>query len=169
MPARGLTVSTMKFRIVVLLVAGLAAGTLLAADEPKHCSASAKECEQQIRQMLTGRRYLGLSVVNLKPGIVVKTVVPDSPAERANFKAGDRLIAVNGQPMTQSTVEDFKRVLAGAREDGTLWIIVQRRGAYQRIEVRLEPYTKAQIDKIIAAHLAQSHTATASAGSAPSQ
>lgn len=159
----------MKLRIVTLLVAGLTAGTLLHAEEPKHCSASAKECEQQIRQMLTGRRYLGLSVVNLKPGIVVKSVVPDSPAERANFKAGDRLMAVNGQPMTQATVDDFKRLLAGVRDVGTLWVIVQRRGAYQRIEVRLEPYTKAQIDKIIATHLAQSHTATASAGSGPSQ
>lgn len=159
----------MKFRIVTLLVAGLAAGTLLAGDEPKHCNASAKECEQQIRQMLTGRRYLGLQLVNLKPGIVIKTVVPDSPAERSNFKAGDRIFAVNGHPMTQSTVEDFKRVLAGVRDVGTLWVIVQRRGALQRIEVRLEPYTKAQIDKIIAAHLAQSHTATASAGSGPGQ
>jgi predicted metalloprotease with PDZ domain len=160
----------MKLRIVSLLVAGIVAGaTLLNAEEPKHCSASAKECEQQIRQMLTGRRYLGLSVVNLKPGIVVKSVVADSPAERARFKAGDRLIAVNGLDMTGATVDDFKRVLASARDVGTLWVIIQRRGAYQGISVRLEPYTKAQIDKIIATHLAQSHTATASAGSGPGQ
>jgi len=119
--------------------------------------------------MLTGRRYLGLSLVNLKPGIVVKSVVPDSPAERANFKAGDRLMAVNGQPMTAATVDDFKRVLASVRDVGTLWVIVQRRGAYKTIEVRLEPYTKAQIDKVIATHLAQSHPATASAGSGPGQ
>lgn len=160
----------MKFRLISLLIAGLSASVLLAGDEPKHCNASAKECDQQIRSMLTGRRYLGISVVDLKPGIVIKSVVADSPAERANFKAGDRLIAVNGQKMTESTVQDFKRVLSAARDVGTLWVIVQRRGAYQRIEVRLEPYTKAQIDKIVATHLAQSHTAaTASAGSGPGQ
>jgi predicted metalloprotease with PDZ domain len=159
----------MKFRLISLLIAGLSATVLLAGDEPKHCNASAKECDQQIRTMLSGRRYLGISVVNLKPGIVIKSVVADSPAERANFKAGDRLMAVNGHPLTESTVEDFKRLLAGARDVGTLWVIVQRRGALQRIEVRLEPYTKAQIDKIIAAHLAKSHTATASAGSGPGQ
>jgi len=106
----------MKFRLVSLLIAGLSASVLLAGDEPKHCNASAKECDQQIRSMLTGRRYLGISVVDLKPGIVIKSVVADSPAERANFKAGDRLIAVNGQKMTESTVQDFKRVLAGARD-----------------------------------------------------
>ncbi|HJW92315.1 MAG TPA: PDZ domain-containing protein [Thermoanaerobaculia bacterium] len=160
----------MKLRILSLLIAGIAAGTtLLNAEEPKHCSASAKECEQTIRQMMTGRRYLGLSVVNLKPGIVVKTVVPDSPAERAKFKAGDRLIAVNGQDMTGANVDDFKRMLASARDVGTLFVMIQRRGAYQGISVRLEPYTKAQIDKIIATHLQQSHTTTASAGSGSGQ
>ena len=154
----------MKFRLISLLIAGLSASVLLAGDEPKHCNASAKECDHQIRSMLTGRRYLGISVVDLKPGIVIKSVVPDSPAERASFKAGDRLIAVNGQKLTESNIQDFKRILGGASDVGTLWVIVQRRGAYQRIEVRLEPYTKAQIDKIIAAHLAQTHPATASAG-----
>jgi C-terminal processing protease CtpA/Prc len=151
----------MRLRLFSLLAIGLAAVAALYAEEPKHCSATAKECEQQIRQMLSGRRYLGLSVVDLKPGIVVKSVVADSPAERANFKAGDRIIGVNGLPMTDGTVQDFKRVLAAASNTGTLFVIVQRRGAYKKIDVRLEPYTKAQIDKIIAAHLAQSHTTTA--------
>ncbi len=159
----------MKSRIAPLFIAALFVAAALHAQEPKHCSATAKECDQQIRQMLTGRRYLGLSIVDLKPGIVVKSVVPDSPAERARFKAGDRLIAVNGHPMTESNVQDFKRVLASVQNVGTLWVIVQRRGAYQRIDVRLEPYTKEQIDKIVAQHLAQSHQATASAGSGPGQ
>ncbi len=159
----------MKVRTATLFIAGLFATLALHAQEPKHCSATAKECDQQIRQMLTGRRYLGLSIVDLKPGIVVKSVVPDSPAERARFKAGDRLIAVNGHSMTESSVQDFKRMLASVQNVGTLWVIVQRRGAYQRIDVRLEPYTKEQIDKIIAQHLAQSHTATAAAGSSPGQ
>jgi predicted metalloprotease with PDZ domain len=152
----------MRLRLFSLLAIGLAAAVLY-AEEPKHCNATAKECEQQIRQMLAGRRYLGLSVVDLKPGIVVKSVVADSPAERARFKAGDRIIGVNGLPMTDGTVQDFKRVLAAASNTGTLFVIVQRRGAYMKIDVRLEPYTKAQIDKIIAAHLAQSHP-TAAAG-----
>jgi len=159
----------MKIRTATLFIAAVLAALALQAEEPKHCSATAKECDQQIRQMLTGRRYLGLSIVDLKPGIVVKSVVPDSPAERAKFKAGDRLIAVNGHPMTESNVQEFKRVLASVQNVGTLWVIVQRRGAYQRIDVRLEPYTKEQIDKIVAQHLSQSHTATAAAGSGPGQ
>jgi len=161
----------MNFRLRTLFSTGLAVSVLtvlLQAQEPKHCSATAKDCDQQIRQMLTGRRYLGLTVVQLKPGLVVKGVVAGSPAEK-RFEAGDRLIAVNGHSMREATVQDFKRVLAGNRETGLLWVIVQRRGAYKKIEVRLEPYTKDQIDKIIAGHLAHSHTATAAAGSGPGQ
>ena len=48
------------------------------AEEPKKCSASAHECEQEIRRMLAGRRYLGLQVVELPHGgILVKSVNDD--------------------------------------------------------------------------------------------
>lgn len=150
----------MHFRLSrVLFVTVLAAAAAVYAQEQKKCSSSAQECEQQIRQFLAGRRYLGLELVDLKPGMVVKTVVPDSPAERARFEKDDRIIGVNGHAMTQATVRDFKQIITQASGNSMLWIIVQRRGAFQKIEVRLEPYTKAQIDKIVAAHLTQYHSA----------
>lgn len=147
----------------LLLFACLAASAAYAQDSRK-CSASARECEMSIRQMMTGRRYLGLEVVDLKPGIVVKSVVSDSPAERAGFSADDRLIAVNGRAMTRASVREFKQALGDTNASGVLWVIIQRRGAYRKLDVRLEPYTKAQIDKIVAAHLSQSHTASAGTG-----
>ena len=154
----------MKSRLTTSILAALLLVSTALAEEPKKCSATAHVCEQQIRQMLAGRRYLGLSVVDLHPGIIVKSTVPESPAARSDFQPNDRLIAVNGKPMTEAQVKDFKQVLSQAADTGTLWVIVQRRGAYKKIEVRLEPYPKAQIDKIIAAHLAQSHSAASGAG-----
>jgi predicted metalloprotease with PDZ domain len=145
----------------VLFVTILAAAAVVYAQEQKKCNSSAQECEQQIRQFLAGRRYLGLELVDLKPGMVVKTVVPESPAERAGFEKDDRVIGVNGHAMTQAAVRDFKQIITQASGSSMLWVIVQRRGAFRKIEVRLEPYTKAQIDKIVAAHLTQYHSATA--------
>jgi predicted metalloprotease with PDZ domain len=145
-----------------LLVALIATGAVY-ADDAK-CTASAHECELQIRQMLSGRRFLGITIEDQRPGgLVIKSVTPRSPAERYGLKEGDRLIALNGRSLTQATTQDFKQILAGAREDGKLWMIIWRRGAYRRVDARLEPYTKEQIDKIVAAHLAQSHTSTAGA------
>jgi predicted metalloprotease with PDZ domain len=154
----------MRSRVSRFLLLTCVAAAAAYAQEPKKCSASARECEISIRQMMNGRRYLGLEVVDLKPGIIVKTVVDDSPAQRSGFNADDRLIAVNGRAMTRATVREFKQALSETNGSGVLWVIIQRRGAYRKLDVRLEPYTKAQIDKIVAAHLSQSHSSAAVAG-----
>jgi len=143
-----------KLVSITLLVAGVAA-TVAADEKERQCSAPARVCEQEIRRMLTGRLYLGVQLMELNPGLLVKGIVADSPAERADFKAGD------GHSTTDSTIKDFKQLLSAARSTGMLFVIVQRRGALRQITVRLEPYTDAQIDKIIAQHLATSHAQTA--------
>jgi len=149
-----------RFPKVLILLIGIATAAL-AGDAPHRCTASARECEIQIRQMMAGRRYLGVEIVELKPGLVIKSIVPDSPAERSELKAGDRLVAVNGHRMNDATARQFKQILGDASNTGTLWVIVQRNGVYQKIDVRLEPYSKAQLDKIIQQHLQKYHTAVA--------
>lgn len=144
--------------IVALLVA---AGTLI-AQEPK-CAASARECEVEIRKLMSGRRYLGIDIVDLKPGLLIKSIKPNSPAARGGLSANDRLIAVNGRSLTLATAREFKQMLHDARTTGTLWVIVQRRGAYKKVDIRLEPFSKELIDKSIALHLLSSHTSTAGA------
>lgn len=145
------------------MLVALVAAAAVHADDPK-CGATARECEQRIRQMLGGRRFLGATVEEQRPnGLVITAITANSPAERYGLKTGDRLIGVNGKSLRGATPKDFKQVVAGARDDGKLWLIIWRRGAYRRVDARLEPYTKEQIDKIIAAHLAESHTTTAGA------
>ena len=145
----------------IIFVASLAAATLL-AQEPK-CNGTARECDQQIRHMLSGRRYLGATIDDHNPGLVVKSVRENSPAAKRGLKPGDRLIALNGRSLTQATAKDFKQAIANARNTGQLFMIVSRRNVYIALEMRLEPYTKEQISKIVAAHLAQSHTAASGA------
>lgn len=152
----------MAHKVTQLLVAvWIAAAGLLVADEQK-CSGTARECEQQIRQFLGGRRFLGATIVE-KKGLVIQSLSPNGPAERAGLQEGDRLIACNFKSLTSASPREFKQILADARQNGLLRIIVWRRGAYKTIVTRLEPYTKEQIDKIISAHLSQSHTTSAGA------
>ncbi|HEX7831904.1 MAG TPA: PDZ domain-containing protein [Thermoanaerobaculia bacterium] len=132
----------------------------LEADEPR-CTQTAKECDQQIRQMLSGCRFLGMTVDERNNALVITNIVPKGPAERSGLKVGDRLIAVNGKSLTNASPRDFKQTVADARSTCRLWMIISRRGAYTKLEARLEPYSKAQIDKIISAHVSQSHTTTA--------
>jgi len=130
------------------------------AEEAKKCTTPPAECERIIRQMLSGRRYLGVQIVELNPGLAIKAVVEDSPAEAADLRPGDRLMAVNGKSTKDATIDDFKQILAEASKTGTLWMIVQRHGILKPIEARMEPYTKAQIDKIVAQHLQEAHGIT---------
>lgn len=146
----------------IIIAAWIAGAGLLIADEQK-CNGTARECEQQIRQFLSGRRFLGATIRERNPGLVVDAVSPGGPAERDGLQVGDRLITCNSKSLTSATPRDFKQILADARETGRLRMIVWRRGAYKRIETRLEPYTKEQIDKIISAHLSQSHPSAAGA------
>lgn len=149
-------------RISTVVLATLVAMAGLRAD-PARCSATARECDQQIRQMLSGRRFLGMTVEERRAGLVVKSVVPGSPAAMAGLKPEDRLVAANARSLVRATSRDFKQILADAREGGRVWMIVARYGAYRKVEAKLEPYTKEQIDKIVSAHLSQNHPSTAGA------
>jgi predicted metalloprotease with PDZ domain len=153
----------------LFLLAILLCATAVSADERKMCSASAHDCEQAIRQLSSGRRYLGAQVQEINPGIIIKAVNPDGPASRAGLDPGDRLMAVNGRSTLDAGIKDFKQILADARETGRLSMLVLRRGILKRVEVRLEPYTKTQIDRMVAQHLAQSHAVATTAPSSPQQ
>ncbi len=152
----------MDHRISRLILVALVAAISIRADEPR-CGASARECDQQIRKFLAGRRYLGATIEEHNPGLFIKSVAVDGPAARSGLKPGDRLIAVNGRSVTQASTRELKQLLADARETGRLFLIVSRHGSYSRIEARLEPYSKEQLDKIVAAHLAQSHSSASGA------
>lgn len=157
----------MRFRtyqVVAAVVSLLAFG--IHAEEKRKCTTPPAECERLIRQMLSGRRYLGVQLEELNPGLRVKSVVEDGPAERSDLHPGDRFMAVNGKSTRDATIKDFKQILTEAKETGRLWIIVQRGAILKKIDVRMEPYTKVQIDKIVAQHFAEAH-AMASAPAQP--
>lgn len=151
-----------RFILFSAVVVSLAAAAF--ADDAKKCTTPPDECARQIRQMLAGRPYLGVLLSELAPGLMVKTVVPDSPAEHADLKAGDKLIAVNGHRTTEASIKDFKQILDEVgRTHRHLWMLVQRRGAFKKIDVMMEPYSRVQIERIVTQHLIDAHSA-ASAG-----
>ncbi len=148
----------MIVRFSHLIVATLLFVSSAHADDRKMCTAPASECEQAIRQLSSGRRYLGAEIKELEPGIIVKMVLDGGPAARADLRPGDRLMSVNGRPTVEANIKDFKQIL-----------YVLRQGVLKKVDVRLEPYTKAQIDKMVAQHLAQAHGISSTTAAAPQQ
>ncbi|MFP5246333.1 MAG: PDZ domain-containing protein, partial [Thermoanaerobaculia bacterium] len=76
--------------------------------------------------MLSGRRYLGATIEDRNPGLVIKAVHPNSPASKSGLKVGDRLVALNGKSLTQATPREFKQLIADARTTGRLFFIISR-------------------------------------------
>ncbi len=152
----------MVHRISRNLIVALVAAATIAAEGPK-CNGTARECEQKIRHLVSGRRYFGATVQDRNPGLVVNSVHPNSPAERAGLKPGDQLIALNGKSLREATGREFKQLIADARTTGRIWMLISRHGAISKIETRLEPYTKEQVAKMVALHLSMTHTTTAGA------
>jgi C-terminal processing protease CtpA/Prc len=142
----------------IFAVALLAAVAVEAAGPMCHNPAS--ECEREIRSFLTGRRYSGMQVGDLKPGLVIEALVDGGPASRAGLRKGDRIAGINGKSFADATPTQFKEALS-KMPSGRLFMIIIRNGAYKKIEMRLEPYPKTQIDRIVAQHIAQAHTARA--------
>jgi len=150
----------MQFRLYRFVALSLfIAGAVAHAQETQKCNQSARECEQQIRAMLTGKRYLGVQMKEINPGLVINKIVPESPAERADLEPGDRLMSVNGHSTLKASFDDFKAILCDVNDSGKLRIIVQRHGVLKMVDARMEPYSKAQIDKVVAQHLQEAHPA----------
>lgn len=154
---------------LLALAACVFAVAATAQEPPKKCTSSARECERQIREMLAGRAYLGVELEEASGGLVIKSVAPDSPAERSDLRSSDRLMAVNGRSTKEATIKDFKAVLGDSKEPRRLRIIVQRHGILKLIEVRTEPLSKATIDRIVAQHLAQYHAIASTNGRSSQQ
>ena len=77
----------------------------------------------------------------------------------ADLKAGDKLIAVNGHRTTEASIKDFKQIVDEVgRTHRHLWMLVQRRGAFKKIDVMMEPYSKGQIERIVTQHLSEAHS-----------
>ena len=155
----------MTHRPLQLALATFFAGAaVLFAQETGKCSATARECEQEIREMLSGRRYLGAQIVDMTPGpgIVIKGITTDGPAAHVDLQPGDRIIVVNGRSLMYATIKDYKALVAEVKDSGgNLFMVVERHGGgRKKIQVQLWPFPKAQVEKIIAAHLAKFHGMT---------
>jgi len=86
------------------------------------------------------RGWLGVEIAApepTEPGVLVRSVIRGSPAERAGILAGDHLLKLDGVSVVAP--DDVVR-LVGARAPGTrLGVVVQRDGAERLFAVELEP------------------------------
>ncbi|HEU5162674.1 MAG TPA: PDZ domain-containing protein [Thermoanaerobaculia bacterium] len=153
----------MLLKTLIALLLSSAISPAVLAGEP--CPLPARECEAQIRQMLGGRRYLGVRFEKTRYGIMIRSVVEGSPAEAAGFLRDDLIVSVNGRNVTRIEIKELKELFRQkAGRDGTLTFVVTRYGQIRRLHAKLGAMPKAAIDKIVEAHLRDAHGGATSQG-----
>jgi C-terminal processing protease CtpA/Prc len=87
-------------------------------------------------------RLRSINDITVKSGVVVKHVVPDTPAERAGLKSFDVIQAVDGTPV--SSVSELRHQI-GARSPGDrISLTVHRSGENRTVRTRLRRYNRTE-------------------------
>jgi serine protease Do len=82
-----------------------------------------------------GRPWLGVTTDELRGHLVVSSVTPEGPAEKAGLKRGDMILGVNGEPVTH--LPDFYRKLYAQGGAGTVIPLdVVKDNEKQRLEIK---------------------------------
>jgi serine protease Do len=89
-------------------------------------------------QPITSDLAASMNLPNLN-GVLVNSVRPGSPADKAGLKQGDVITAINGTPVSDSNT--LRNMVASTPPGGTLNFTVLRNGHQQNISVRTEEYT----------------------------
>ncbi|HVT45935.1 MAG TPA: PDZ domain-containing protein [Thermoanaerobaculia bacterium] len=142
----------------ILLLLALTAAPVLSGADKQLCNLPADECAKQIRDILSGGKYLGLKLEQTRRGLVVTRVVPDSAADRAGLRANDRIISVNGTDCTSATIRSFKEIMKKLENSRRITFTIDRSGFFRMIVARYDSLTREQIEKIVATHLEKAHS-----------
>ncbi len=84
------------------------------------------------------------------PGILIRKVIPDSPAERAGIEAGDYILSIAGHTIAPG--ENYHKLLEDTAGDEILVEVASSSGGRNRRDVRIRPvgsvYTLAYEDRV---------------------
>jgi C-terminal processing protease CtpA/Prc len=127
----------------------------------KGCTATKEECLKHMAEA-KNHGWLGIKYDNTEDGTtVVQDVVKGSPAEKAGFKSGDVLYALNGIPMNEANADRVKATWKTLQPGSTVSYTVKRAGASKDLTATLGKMPDEVYEAMVAEHMKE-HVAVAS-------
>jgi S1-C subfamily serine protease len=81
------------------------------------------------------RPWIGINTDEMRGHLVVTSVTPEGPAEKAGLKRGDMILAVNGEPVAH--LPDFyRKIYAQGTAGAVIPLDVIRDNGRQRVDVK---------------------------------
>jgi C-terminal processing protease CtpA/Prc len=142
--------------VVVLMVA--VAVPTVAGDKHK-CTASTDDCLRKMQDKMETKAWLGIESKETDSGFwAVKKVYVDSPAEKAGFKPGDVLIALNGVEMSKKNKEAYKKAAHQLAPGSKATYTVKRDGAKKELVAQLGTVPREVMAQWVGEHMLDQHT-----------
>lgn len=127
----------------------------------KGCTASKEACLKHMADARNGG-WLGIQYDNTEDGTsVVKDVVKGSPAEKAGFRSGDILFALNGIEMNEANMASVKSTWKSLKPGSTVNYTVKREGGTKDLTVTLGKMPEDIYQAMVTEHMKE-HVAVAS-------
>lgn len=141
-------------RTVSLLVLSsfLAMAPVVFAGEGKECNHQGKSAHSAKIAEMKSHGYLGIETKKDEASgtYTVAKVAAGSPAEKAGFRAGDVLVAMNGVAVRADNKEALKKAKAGLSVGKQITYTVARNGRNQDVTATLAPVPEAVLAQWIA-------------------
>jgi S1-C subfamily serine protease len=83
-----------------------------------------------------GRPWLGVAVNEVRGALVVARVTPGGPAEQAGVRAGDTIVAVNGETVGGTLAAFYRKVWAQGGAGAVVTLELSRSDETRHVEVR---------------------------------
>ncbi|HET6373127.1 MAG TPA: PDZ domain-containing protein [Candidatus Polarisedimenticolia bacterium] len=142
----------------------IAACTLAVAGTNDHykCTKSTQDCLDSMVSDLRQSGWIGLELdkADEMSALVVKRVVPGSPAESAGFQVGDELVAMNGIKFGDENKEALKAARKALAPGKNVTYTVSRAGAEKKLTATLTTVPNEVLAQWIGNHMLE-HTTTA--------
>jgi serine protease Do len=145
----------MKKGIGVILAVTIMATAPAMAGEGSKCTAPTQDCLNYMAKNLKNRGWVGIEMDD-KGGIdkmVITKVVEDSPAEKAGFKVGDTLAAVNGVAFTEENQKQLKDIQYSMRPGADFTYTISRKGSKVDLDVELGQIPESVMAQWIGGHM----------------
>jgi predicted metalloprotease with PDZ domain len=142
----------MRFTVLLMLCALLAAGSAAAAEK---CPLDVTTCLEHYQRMRE-RPWLGVSFERDRSDrVVVRAIEPKSPCQRAGVRPGDVIERIEGR-----TPADWFAARTDWKTGDTGGFAVVRKDDLVVLKIRLEPIPEEVFARIVGAHMVEAHLAS---------
>jgi hypothetical protein len=147
----------MRKLCVVMLAMLIVAMPAMAGDKGT-CDGNGEDCMKVMQKKLAHKAWLGIEYETDTSGHwVVESVVPNSPAQKAGFEAGDVMLAVNGVKYSKENKSELKAAYSKLEPGSSATYYVKRGEGKVKLQATLGSVPKDLQAKWINEHMEKYH------------